>query len=181
MPSWDLRGSIEQAVQLKAQQYGCEIGLAFHGTIAGMPHETTIFSGGVDASTRWAWGSVTKQFTGALVLQRVEQRLFDSLDAPAHDYVDPQLAKLGLGSMAALFGPQAETITLRQLATMASGVPDYDTAKPDTPRPTDVFRAQCYQKPDEVFGPAQILNLSWVARGKLDFRPGALPPPCPHR
>ena len=120
MPSWDLRASIEQAVQLKAQQYGCEIGLAFHGSIAGVPHETAVFSSGADAATRWAWGSVTKQFTGALLLQRVEQHSFESLDDAAHRYVDPQLSKLGLGSMAALFGPEAKMITLRQLATMAS-------------------------------------------------------------
>ena len=172
MPPWDLRGSIEQVVKLKAHHYGCQIGLAFHGNIAGVPHETAVFSSGADATTRWAWGSVTKQFTGALLLQRYEQHGFDSLDDAAHRYVDPQLLKLGLGSMAALFGPEAQLITLRQLATMASGVPDYDTAKPDTPMPTDVFRARCYARPDEVFGPAQILNLSWVAKGRLDFKPG---------
>jgi len=172
MPAWDLRASIESTVLAKARQYGCEIGLAFHGEIAGVPHETAVFSDGVCDSTQWAWGSVTKQFTGALLLQRVEQRRFESLDSVAHRYVDPQLSKLGLGSMATLFGLDAERITLRHLATMASGVPDYDTAKPDTPIPTDVFRAECYEAPGEVFGPAQILNLSWVARGRLDFAPG---------
>jgi CubicO group peptidase (beta-lactamase class C family) len=181
MPAWDLRASIESTVLAKARQYGCEIGLAFHGEIAGVPHETAVFSDGVCDSTQWAWGCVTKQFTGALLLQRVEQRRFESLDSVAHRYVDPQLSKLGLGSMATLFGLDAERITLRHLATMASGVPDYDTAKPDTPIPTDVFRAECYEAPGEVFGPAQILNLSWVARGRLRRVRRRRTPPCPWR
>ena len=39
------------------------------------------------------------------------------------------VSQTGLGSMTRLFGVNASRVTVRHLATMRSGVPDYDTAK----------------------------------------------------
>ena len=62
-----------------------------------------------------------------------------SLDDKVAPIVDPYFAKYGYGrakdgsnlTLARLFGPEAENITIRQLATMRAGVPDFDTAKPN--------------------------------------------------
>jgi len=114
---------------------------------------------------------VTKQATGATILQLVEDGLL-KLDEPVHPHIDPILVSLGLGSMATLFGKEAELITAEHLATMNSGVPDYDTAKPYPTPPTDTFRAEVYAKPSQEFPPASLINQSWVATGKLEFTPG---------
>jgi len=55
---------------------------------------------------------------------------------------------------------------------MKSGVPDYDTAKPWPRPPTDPFRAMVYATPGKEWDPVDILNVSWVATGALDFFPG---------
>jgi CubicO group peptidase (beta-lactamase class C family) len=83
-------------------------------------------------------------------------------------------AKLGIGSLAALWGAETAQITTRHLATMRSGVPDYDTASPDQGHGamSDSFRAQVYATPGVEYGPATLLNESWVAIGKLHFTPG---------
>ena len=85
--------------------------------------------------------------------------------------LDPSLLQLGLGSLTTLFGANASHITVEHLATMTSGVPDFDTATPNVP-PTDAFRAAAYAEPALEHPPAALLNLSWVRKGTLDFFPG---------
>ena len=52
--------------------------------------------------------------------------------------------------------------------------PDFDTAKPWPRPPMDPFRAMCYAKPAREWAPVDLLNVSWVATGKLDFLPGTI-------
>jgi len=56
---------------------------------------------------------------------------------------------------------------------MRSGVPDYDTASPSGRGAGDVLRADAYAHPARCLTPPQLLNLSWVRTGKLQFKPGA--------
>ena len=75
-------------------------------------------------------------------------------------------------SVADLFGPETEQITIEDLLGMKSGVPDYDTASPTGRQPTDVFRETAYANPGKDFIPAEMLNLPWCHTGKLLFTPG---------
>ena len=47
-------------------------------------------------------------------------------------------------------------------------VPDYDTAKPWPRPPKDPFRSMVYAAPEREWDPKEILNLSWVATGRLE-------------
>jgi len=105
------------------------------------------------------------------LLQLAEAGTLD-LDAPVQAHLDPMLARLGLRGLTALFGKDASKITARHLASMQSGVPDFDTAQPYPRPPTDAFRAEVYAKPTHDWGPAGLINQSWVATGSLEFTPG---------
>ena len=152
----------------RAHHYQCKIAI-------GVQTATDAYSVGsnnVDAERdTFAWGSVTKLLTGAAVLRAAERAQLD-LDAPVYPLVDPQLNALGIGPMSLLFGDDAKLITTRHLAGMKSGVPDYDTASPRGAHPTDAFRAMVYAQPCKEWGPAELLNVSWVATGQLDETPG---------
>ena len=93
-------------------------------------------------------GSVTKTFTGTLLMQLVEQGSL-SLDDPIEDYVP------GV--------PNGDRITLRQLADMTSGVASYTRSTAFT----DVY----FARPETVFTPERLLEVG-VAESPL-FEPGA--------
>jgi D-alanyl-D-alanine carboxypeptidase len=97
-----------------------------------------------DGQTIYAIGSVTKQFTSALIMRLVEQGKV-SLDAKVSQYL-PQ-------------APHAAEISVRYLLDQRSGLPDYLS--------TDVMRYLF----DPAVTPAQLVGL--VATKPLDFPPGS--------
>lgn len=126
------------------------------------------------ASDKFPWGSITKMSTGAAIMQLAANGTLN-LDEPVHARVDAMFETLHYGvgfNMASLFGPHAKDITTRHLATMRSGVPDFDTAKPYPLPPTDSFRAQVYANPGRDYTPRELIDVPWVRTGKLDFPPG---------
>jgi len=164
----DITSRLQEIADAKADHYGCKISIA----VQTATHAWTVASKGSSTADKYVWGSVTKQFTGTALLQLQEAGKLD-LDAPVAPLIDSALKGFGLPNMVGLFGSEAAHITSRHLATMSSGVPDYDTAKPFPRPPTDPFRAQCYAEPSEEFGPAKLINQSWVATGRLEFEPGS--------
>ena len=96
--------------------------------------------------TRFRVGSVTKQFTAALVLQLVEEGLVD-LDAPVTTYVPDYPAESG------------DRVTVHHLLTHTSGIPSY-TSLPDF---GDVVR--------DPFAPDSFLAVFQDL--PLEFEPGA--------
>ena len=146
--------------------YECKVAIAVQTANASL----AVAAGGA-VDDRFVWGSVTKQLTGATLLQLAAAHGL-SLDQPVAPFLDPQLAALGLSPLASLFGAEAASITARHLATMRSGIPDYDTATPSVSK-SDPFRAKVYSAPGTAYPPAQLLNLSWVSLGHLQFRPGS--------
>ena len=95
-----------------------------------------------------------------------------SLQQPVAPLIDPLLQAMGLASMISLWGAAAANITVSDLATMRSGIPDFDTANPSGSAPTDKLRAKVYARPNIEHPPVSLLNLSWVATGSLKFPPG---------
>ena len=148
-----LRTKLQAIADAKAKQYDCAIAIGVQtGTEA-----IAVASHGSAVTDRFVWGSVTKQFTGVALLQLAEAGTLD-LDAPVHAQLDPILTRLGLRSLTTLFGKEAAKITARHLASMQSGVPDFDTAQPNPRPPTDAFRAEVYAKPTHDWGPAGLIN-----------------------
>ena len=148
-----LRTKLQAIADAKANQYDCAIAI---GVQTGS-EAVAVASQGSAVTDGFVWGSVTKQFTGVALLQLAEAGKLD-LDAPVQAHLDPILARLGLRSLTALFGKGASKITARHLASMQSGVPDFDTAKP-YPRPAvDPFRAEVYAEPTHDWGPAGLIN-----------------------
>lgn len=93
-------------------------------------------------------GSVTKTFTVTALLRLVDAGKA-SLDDPISDYVD------GL--------PEGDRITLRQLANMTAGVPEY-TEDPE-------FVANFLQDPQVALTPRSLVDV--VADAPLAFEPGS--------
>lgn len=92
-------------------------------------------------------GSVTKTFTATAVLKLVDEGKV-KLDDPIATYVD------GV--------PNGEAITVRQLATMRSGLADYSKV--------EGFDQQVALDPQREFTPAELLG--WAFSQPLQFPPG---------
>ncbi|CAN7251056.1 serine hydrolase [Bradyrhizobium sp. LjRoot220] len=93
-------------------------------------------------------GSITKTFTGTVIMRLVQDRKI-SLDDPIEKYIS------GV--------PNGNTITLRQLANMTSGVASYTRSAK--------FTDSYFAKPETVFTPDQLLQVG-LAASPL-FPPGA--------
>jgi D-alanyl-D-alanine carboxypeptidase len=85
----------------------------------------------------WPLRSITKSFTVTLILQLADEGLLD-LDDPVAAYVD------GV--------PNGKRVTLRDLAAMTSGLPDY---------PTPAFGADLLADPTRIFRPDELLAYAW--------------------
>lgn len=96
-------------------------------------------------------GSVTKTFTATAVLQLVDQRRV-GLDDPVSKYVDRV--------------PRGGDITVRQLATMRSGLPDYQ----ENPEFAEAVMAD----PTREFTPAELLG--WAFTDSTGVKPAKFAP-----
>ena len=68
---------------------------------------------------RYAWGSITKMVTGVSIIRLANEGHFH-LDDHVAPILDAYFKSQGRGNMTmvGMFGPDAEHITIRQLATM---------------------------------------------------------------
>ncbi len=161
-----LQARLQEIVNNASAKYACNFSLAVQQPTL----ELQVAAGGAAVADRFVWGSVTKQLTGTAILQAVEQQLLSSIDTPVSPLLDPMLHELGLGTMGDIWGAATAGITVRHLASMKSGVPDYDTAEPHGH--DDPLRASSYAAPTVELTPAKLLRLKWVATGQLSFQPG---------
>jgi CubicO group peptidase (beta-lactamase class C family) len=168
-----LQEALQTLAVEKSQQYNCAVSIAVHDgkdTLAAA-------AGSVDpgdedsrvtlAADKFAWGSGTKPLTGASILRLVEQQRF-SLDDPVAPLVNPLLLRMaaadpsqGFKSLADLWGDAVNTITVRDLATMQSPIPDFDTASGKAG--DDILRAQLYEVPEKAWSPTELMALPWVS------------------
>eukprot|EP00466_Bigelowiella_natans_P014581 jgi/Bigna1/126934/aug1.3_g1642 len=182
---FDLRKALQSITEYESDKYNCSIALAFRskslGSFPGVVSGVSDFESGRKTTIEdaFVWGSVTKTLTGASILSLVDKGSF-SLDDKITSYVNPILKKMaakdpskGYGStLEELFGREVKKVTIRDLISMKSGIPDFDTAKPEGQYPTDSFRATVYAHPQHAYGPMELLNLPWVKKGELEFKPG---------
>jgi len=184
----ELEKQLQPLVEEAAQQRGSAYALGLVARQASLELvagsvDTVNGTGGFPArvGARFVWGSVTKTFTGAGILQLVAAGKLN-LDDRAELYVDPmlKLARAPYQSLQELFRTDrwaippaveynASEITVLHLLSMISGIRDFDT---------EAFRAFQYESPNLDVSPLQILD--WV-HGPLMFKPGGPVPTVGHK
>lgn len=175
---WELKPALQKIIEEKAEFYNCTMAFGYHNET----DEYQMVSGDTDRTsgkkiatdTKFVWGSVTKVATGSAVLRLAESGAI-SLSDPIVPLIDPFIKKSmpKLVSLENLFGSEVKDVTVRDLLGMKSGIPDFDTEEPrGHGGPVDPFRATVYANPQSEYGPEELLSLSWVKTGKLDFTPG---------
>lgn len=176
-----LQKDLQQIVAARAAHWNCTFSVAAFGPSALGSAPVALASDQSSVTEKFAWGSITKMWTGASIMQLVAQGKLD-LHQPVAPIIDAQLESMvkikfpGMDSfkkMSDLWGDQVNTVTLRDLLAMQSGIPDFDTANPSRTGPNlDPFRAQVYAEPSHDFLEPFLLSVPWVATGNLTSTPG---------
>eukprot|EP00040_Diaphanoeca_grandis_P003591 m.25333 g.25333 ORF g.25333 m.25333 type:complete len:486 (-) comp14960_c0_seq1:458-1915(-) len=175
----ELTKSLQEIANDKVKKYNCGFAIGMHGPggfSTSVAAGTDIPSGTVPITpmSKFIWGSVTKMVTGVNIIRDHNAGKF-SVDDKVFTILDPYFKSKSFKTMEQLFGPVANNVSIRNLATMTSGIPDFDTAKPDNKDPsksTDPFRKEVYDTPARDWGPFDLLSVPWVAKGSMDFAPG---------
>lgn len=101
-----------------------------------------------DANQTFEIGSQTKLMTAVAILQLVEDGKIN-LDAPAETYL-PAETIAGIAN--------TDTVTVRQLLNMTSGIANYTEVRDENGVPE--FINALLENPDQIFGPEQALDLA---------------------
>jgi CubicO group peptidase (beta-lactamase class C family) len=125
------------------------------------------------------WGSITKPSTGTAILRNVQANKIN-LNDTIPQYIDPMILQMSkdypnvvnFTTSEDLWGKGIHQVTIYHLATMNSGIPDFDTAKPWPPPPKDALRKTIYNNPNHDYAPHELISFPWVATGSLEFTPG---------
>ena len=173
---------VQQQLDLSAKEFNCSFSVALKSPLLDGGKVHVVASGGARTDSKFAWGSITKMWTGASIMQLVAKGEL-SLDEPAAPHVDAQLAQMkkvsfpgmeGFSTLADLFGVDVNNVTIRNLLAMQSGIPDFDTANPSRHGPDlDPFRATVYKSPATDFFEPTLMSEPWVALHKLTSKPGS--------
>jgi CubicO group peptidase (beta-lactamase class C family) len=185
----DLQQKLQAVAKMESKKYNCSISIAvrsandFLAVADGVADfrntqvQTTV-------TDKFAWGSCTKMHTAASILNLVSKGAF-SLDDTVASLVDDILGKMdranpgqNFSKVEDLWGKNITSVTVRELLSMKSGVPDFDTA---TPNPqganTDPLRAELYKHPQRSDSPTQLMSEPWVASQWVDCKAGSMGPP----
>ncbi|CAK9019402.1 unnamed protein product [Durusdinium trenchii] len=169
-----------EVARKKSAEYNCSFSIAVR-TPSG---KAAVASGVVDfenaqpakESDLYPWGSVTKMFTAASVMKLVGSGKFRLDDAIA-PLVDDLLGKMAakdpsqnFSSVEELWGADLAKTTLRQLLSMQSSIPDFDTATPSKGGgiSKDPLRAELYTTPNHFYKPTELMSVPWVANHSKD-------------
>ncbi len=181
--AWDLDAALQDIAAAESAKYNCSISIAYRGR----GRSGAVISGASDFATgrkaelsdKFVWGSITKVLTGASVMRLVQEGVLE-LNQTIPSLVESIMAKMAAAEpskgysarLSEYWGKEVDKVTVRDLLGMMSGIPDFDTAKPDGKYPTDSFRQTVYDNPEHMFSPLEIFSLDWVKKGELKFPPG---------
>ena len=172
---------VQQLVDARAKAYNCSFSVALKSPSLDGGKVHVVAAGGAEIDSKFAWGSITKMWTGASIMQLVANGVL-SLEEPAAPHVDAQLAAMkkisfpgmdGFSKLSDLYGEDVNKVTIRNLLAMQSGIPDFDTANPSRVGPDkDTFRATVYAHPTTDYPEPTLMSEPWVAQHKLTSVPG---------
>lgn len=180
-----MKRDVDAIVKAHGESYDCLFSVAVRSPSLGERALTFVSNASIDEKTNFAWGSITKMWTGASIMQLVADGTL-SLDDKIAPLADAQIAAMktvddgkafpGLANfskLSDLYGDDVEEVTLRNLLAMQSGIPDFDTANPSRYGPdTDAFRATVYANPNHDYLEPTLMSLPWVATHNLTSKPG---------
>eukprot|EP00929_Paragymnodinium_shiwhaense_P087667 TRINITY_DN4780_c0_g1_i2.p1 TRINITY_DN4780_c0_g1~~TRINITY_DN4780_c0_g1_i2.p1 ORF type:complete len:445 (-),score=70.57 TRINITY_DN4780_c0_g1_i2:423-1757(-) len=173
-----MKRDIQTIIDEHKKEFNCSFSVAVKGPALG--EVVTLASDDITTKSPFAWGSITKMWTGARIMQLVSQGVL-KLHEPAHPYVDAQFEAMNkikfpgmnFSKMRDLWGPESENVTIYNLLHMQSGIPDFDTANPNPyGKDTDPFRATVYANPTQDFLEPKLMTVPWVATHNLTGHPG---------
>jgi len=173
-----LEAALKEIAVNESAKYNCSYSIAFRDAKG-----TAVAAAGfVDAQKKkeasttdeYAFGSVTKVLTGASIMKLASEGHL-SLDSLVALLVDPIIGRMadrdpqqGFRSLGELWGEKnVSSLTVRQLLSMRSGVPDFDTATPCMQGqtgcvPTDPLRKDLYEHPQSGYSPMRLMEVDWV-------------------
>lgn len=165
-----LKASLKRVTDRLFEKYNMSIAIAFHSPVV----QVAVASGFTDAGLGmgspkrqalpddvYVWGSTTKMFTGAAVMQLVDAGVVH-LEDPIGMHVDPILQGLNGTTLSQRFGDWINGVTVGHLLHMTSGIADYDG---------DQYTADQFADRSRDFGPVYILS-HYVSTTPM-FRPGS--------
>ena len=152
----DVRAALQHVADTLSESYNMSVSMALHSP----DMRFAVASGFTDAglgmgSPRraalpddlYVWGSTTKMYTGAAVLQLVERGVV-GLDDGVAEHVDPLLLKLNGTTLASRL-PFIGEVRIRHLLHMTSGIADYDS---------EAYAAAQFSARQKDFSPVEILS-----------------------
>lgn len=180
-----MKKDVQKIVEARSKKWNCSFSIAIKTPAIPGPALTFVAGGeekGVTAESNFAFGSITKMWTGASIMQLVAKNVL-SLEQKAAPLADAQLAAMKksgtkyphfeFSKLSDLWGPEVEDVTIRNLLAMQSGIPDFDTATPSKyKKDTDPFRASVYAHPGYEFLEPELMSEPWVATHRLTSKPG---------
>merc|ERR1711871_18138 len=107
----------------RAQHYNCSFSVAIKSPNLDGGKVHTIATGAVNEMTKFAWGSITKMWTGASIMQLVSKGVL-KIDEPAAPHIDAQLSAMkrsgfpgmaNFSRLADLYGSAVNNVTIRNL------------------------------------------------------------------
>ena len=124
---WSIETTLQEVADVMSKQYNLSFSLSYHDA----NQTVSAASGFTDAglgmgspsqkatvSDKYVWGSTTKMFTAAAVLQLVDRGVV-ALDDPAAKHIDPILQRLNGTTLADHFGEAVGALE----AALRAGVP----------------------------------------------------------
>ena len=124
-----MKKDVQAIVEARTQKYNCTFSVAVKAPSLDSAKVLPFVAGGATAASKFAWGSITKMWTGASIMQLVAKGVV-GLDQPAAPLVDAQLAAMkrisfpGMNNFTRLrdlYGPDVEKVTIHNLLHMQSG------------------------------------------------------------
>ena len=178
--------NLQSILQSEASKYKCAISASIYSKSQKLAMSSSAGTVSLQNSARnvtvddsFIWGSITKPSTGTAILRAVQEGKIH-LNDTIPQYLDPMISQMhqdyptlfNYTTSQDIWGSDISKVTIYHLATMNSGVPDFDTAKPYPPPPKDALRKTIYNNPTHDYAPHELISFPWVATGKLKFQPG---------
>jgi len=154
-----IHAALQRTADSISSRHDCSVSIALHAPDLGASSDITAAAGFVDfglgegpkllkadPADDYVWGSTTKMFTAAAVLQLVERGLV-SLDSPI-------LTRVLNGSELAVRFSWLSGVTVREVLHMTSGLADYDGS---------AYEKSQFAQPQHDFTPMESLSATFTA------------------
>lgn len=170
LPVAELKSALERVADIMRDKYDMSVAASFHSNEMEFSVAAGFTDAGLGLGTRsrlaqpddlYVWGSTTKMFTAAAVLELVERNIV-ALTDPISRHIDPILHRLNGTTLVQHFGAAIHGVQIQHLLHMTSGIRDYDG---------EHFARDQFANRAKAFGPIEIIGT--YVDPSLEFLPGS--------